>query len=74
MAGSMRFFQAEYQYYTKRDFTLEKPLKDFEDIGNAQLLETDGIDEARASKNECVLFASNQTSPGAEAFVFLSEA
>lgn len=58
-------------YITKTDnFTLLKPLSDFEEVIKDQVIGIDGGIEVRAEKDGVVLFAQNQNKVDEEAFLF----
>lgn len=68
-----KFFQARYQYFTRTDFRLAKPLSDFEEVREGQMIGLDGEREVRVDRNGAVLFAGNKIDRGREAFVFLTK-
>lgn len=71
MVASQSFFQARFQYRVRSSFALAIPLADFEVVERGQLLGKDGGEDVRAPTAGAVLFASDEPSPGGEAFVFL---
>lgn len=64
-------FSVMLQYFVKRNFRLEKPLRDFAAFRAGEIIGLDGDEPVLAPADGCILFARDRPLPGDEAFVYL---
>jgi uncharacterized protein len=68
---AQEFFSVMLQYFVKRNFRLEKALRDFAAFRAGDRIGWDGDEAVLAPADGCILFARDRSIPGDEAFVYL---